>query len=184
MANDSALRKNSPVFSGVMMYFPDALIAISQHSKAGNEKHNPGQPLHWAKDKSKDQADCISRHLIDIGPNWDAIDEETGSFHAVALAWRSLALLQTLLERKKEPTKETPKYIKPTPTPTNGTLVYGNDRLSPEEIKECAKLDGQSLLDKILELTTPKGESYVSNRTKSKSSRKAKVSRRRNSRVR
>lgn len=97
----SQQRKDTPVFSGVMMYFPKAMFEIARHSKRGNDKHNPGQPLHWAKEKSKDQADCIARHLIDIGPNWDSVDEETGSLHAVALAWRALALLETVLEKKK-----------------------------------------------------------------------------------
>lgn len=100
--SDSQTRKNSPVFSGVLQYFPDAMMEISRHSKAGNDKHNPGQPLHWAKEKSKDHADCIARHLIDIGPNWDQRDPETGSFHATALAWRALALLQTLLEKEQK----------------------------------------------------------------------------------
>jgi hypothetical protein len=104
MKNSS--RKDMPVFSGVMQYFPDALLAISNHSKKGNDKHNPGEPLRWAKEKSSDQADCVARHLIDIGPNWDAIDEETGSYHATALAWRALALLQTVLERKNVNNKE------------------------------------------------------------------------------
>lgn len=95
-------RKDMPVFSGVMQYFPDALMAIALHSKRGNDKHNPGQSLHWAKGKSTDHADCIARHLIDIGPNWDHLDPETGSMHAMALAWRALALLQTVLDRSKE----------------------------------------------------------------------------------
>jgi hypothetical protein len=99
--NNSLNRKNKPVFSGVLQYFPDAIMEISTHSKKGNDKHNPGQPLHWSKEKSKDHADCIARHLIDIGPNWDEIDPESQSYHATALAWRSLALLQTLLERNK-----------------------------------------------------------------------------------
>lgn len=93
-------RKSQPVFSGVLMYFPDAVRVISEHSYRGNLKHNPGQPMHWAKEKSKDHADCIARHLIDIGPNWDELDPETGSLHAAALAWRALALLQTVLERR------------------------------------------------------------------------------------
>ena len=92
-------RKEMPLFSGCLMYFPDALLAVALHSKRGNDKHNPGQPIHWAKEKSKDHADCIARHLVDIGPNWDKIDPETGSYHAQALAWRALALLQTLLDR-------------------------------------------------------------------------------------
>lgn len=98
-SRDSKKRKNQPLFSGVLQYFPDALLSISEHSKLGNDKHNPGQPLHWDKSKSTDHADCIARHLVDIGPNWDARDHETGSLHAQALAWRALALLQTVLER-------------------------------------------------------------------------------------
>jgi hypothetical protein len=101
MSNDSQKRKGQPLFTGVLMYFPDALLAVSEHSRRGGEKHTPGQPLHWDKSKSSDHADCVSRHLLDIGPNWDGVDEETGSFHAVALCWRSLALLQTLLDKKK-----------------------------------------------------------------------------------
>jgi hypothetical protein len=96
-------RKDKPLFSGVLMYFPDALLAIAEHSNKGNSKHNPGQPLHWSKDKSGDHADCCARHLLDIGPNWDSVDEETGSMHAVAHAWRALALLQTVIERSKNP---------------------------------------------------------------------------------
>lgn len=109
---NSEVRKNSPVFSGVLMYFPEAIMEVSRHSKRGNDKHNPGQPLHWAKEKSKDHADCIARHLIDIGPNWDAIDSETGSLHAAALAWRALALLQTVLDKKKVETEYVPTVFR------------------------------------------------------------------------
>jgi hypothetical protein len=97
---DSARRKGMPLFSGCLMYFPDALLAVAEHSRKANDKHNPGEPLHWSKEKSKDHADCIARHLLDIGPNWDATDPELGSLHATALAWRALALLQTVLERE------------------------------------------------------------------------------------
>lgn len=113
-------RKSLPVFSGVLMYFPEAILAISEHSKKGNDKHNPGQPLHWAREKSTDQADCIARHLIDIGPNWDAIDPETGSLHAAALAWRALALLQTVIERKAlSPAEEASQQGQGVPSPAS-----------------------------------------------------------------
>lgn len=102
---DSKTRKGMPLFSGCLMYFPDALLAVAEHSRKGNDKHNPGEPLHWARGKSTDQADCIARHLIDIGPNWNAIDPEFGSYHATALAWRALALLQTVIERERETKK-------------------------------------------------------------------------------
>jgi hypothetical protein len=98
----SAMRKSKPLFSGVFMYFPDALMAVAEHSRKANDKHNPGEPLHWAKGKSTDHADCIARHLLDIGPQWNLVDPEFNSLHATALAWRALALLQTVLEREKK----------------------------------------------------------------------------------
>lgn len=101
---NSATRKNKPAFSGVLMYFPDAILAVAEHSKKGNDKHNPGEPMRWAKEKSVDHADCIARHLIDIGPTWDGKDLELDSLHATALAWRALALLQTVLEKQKKST--------------------------------------------------------------------------------
>lgn len=100
--SESARRKAMPVFDGAFMYFRDALLAVAAFSKKGNDKHNPGQPLHWAREKSQDQANCVGRHLLDIGPEWDEIDLEFNEPHAVALAWRSLALLQTLLEAKRK----------------------------------------------------------------------------------
>lgn len=99
---ESAKRKNKPLFSGCLMYFPDALLAVAEHSKKGNDKHNPGESIRWAKEKSKDHADCVARHLIDIGPNWDETDPEFDSLHATALAWRALALLQTVLDKKNQ----------------------------------------------------------------------------------
>lgn len=99
--DESKTRKSKPLFTGCLMYFPDALLAVAEHSKKANDKHNPGQPLHWSKEKSKDHADCIARHLLDIGQTWDEVDPEFGSYHATALAWRALALLQTVLEAKK-----------------------------------------------------------------------------------
>ena len=87
-------RKGAPVFSGVMNYFPDALMMIAELSMAGNEKHNPGEPLHWSKGKSGDHADCVARHLLEHGK----IDEEDGFSHTVKVAWRALALLQTEIE--------------------------------------------------------------------------------------
>jgi hypothetical protein len=87
-------RKNLPVCTGVLDYFPDALLAVAALSKAGNDKHNPGEPLHWARAKSGDEADAMMRHLIQRG----TIDEEDGIRHCVKVAWRALALCQKELE--------------------------------------------------------------------------------------
>lgn len=91
---DSAGRKKVPMFSGVVAYFPDAIAAVAEHSFKGNEKHNPGEPLHHARGKSMDHTDCIIRHVA----NYEGLDGE--SLEVVALAWRALALAQETLERK------------------------------------------------------------------------------------
>jgi hypothetical protein len=91
---DSAGRKRVPMFSGLLAYFPDACAAVAEHSYKGNEKHNPGEPLHHARGKSMDHTDCIIRHVS----NYDGMDGE--SLEAIALAWRAMALAQEVLERK------------------------------------------------------------------------------------
>ena len=94
----SAQRKAEPIYSGVLQYFPDALLAVSRVSKKGNDKHNPGQPLHWSRGKSNDHLDCVARHLITS----DEIDED-GETHLAHAAWRALAALQLLEEKKNAP---------------------------------------------------------------------------------
>jgi hypothetical protein len=92
LEDTSAKRKQYPVTSGLLDYFPDACAAVAEVSFHGNEKHNPGIPLHWARGKSMDHADCIGRHLIERGGFDGPIR------HSAALAWRALALLQEELE--------------------------------------------------------------------------------------
>lgn len=99
LPTDSAARKNMPIATGVIDYFPDALAAIAEVSKKGNDKHNPGEPLHWAREKSTDHADCIARHLIERG----RLDEDGGR-HSAKLAWRALALLQEEIEEERKAT--------------------------------------------------------------------------------
>jgi hypothetical protein len=93
----SLIRKGQPIFSGCMLYFPDALLAVAELSVAGNDKHNPGQPLHWSRGKSNDHGDCIVRHQLDVGK----IDGEDGFYHEVKVAWRALAQLQTFIEERR-----------------------------------------------------------------------------------
>jgi hypothetical protein len=90
-------RKNRPLARGVLDYFPDALLEVANLSRVGNEQHNPGQPLHWAKEKSQDEADALLRHLIDRG----TIDTD-GVRHSAKVAWRALALLQRELDAEAE----------------------------------------------------------------------------------
>lgn len=93
LPKEAAARKALPIATGVLNYFPDALLAVAEVSRVGNDQHNPGQPLHWAKHLSTDHADSLVRHLIDAG----TFDED-GMRHSAKVAWRALALLQTELE--------------------------------------------------------------------------------------
>lgn len=91
---DSKRRKAIPLTTGVFDYFPAALVEVAKVSKAGNDKHNPGEPMHHARGKSTDHADSIARHLLERG----GLDPDTGMLHSAELAWRALALLQQELE--------------------------------------------------------------------------------------
>jgi hypothetical protein len=93
LPTDAKQRKNVPIARGLLDYFPDACAAVAELSRIGNEQHNPGQPMHWAREKSTDHADCIVRHLIDRG----TVDTD-GVRHATKIAWRALALLQVEIE--------------------------------------------------------------------------------------
>lgn len=87
-------RKNTPVFSGVLNYFPDALREVARCSKIGNDQHNAGQPLHWDRSKSTDELDALTRHLLEAG----TIDTD-GVRHSAKVAWRALANLQKEIEK-------------------------------------------------------------------------------------
>ena len=92
----SAQRKEYPITTGCIDYFRDALLLVSHVSYKGNQKHNPGEPLHWARAKSADEEDAIGRHLL----NRYETDPEIGLEEASQLAWRALAFLQKLVEKK------------------------------------------------------------------------------------
>lgn len=93
----AASRKATPVFSGVLMYFPDAIQAVARCSKAGNDQHHPDLPLHWDRDKSQDEKDALVRHLMQSGE----VDSD-GIRHSAKAAWRALANLQKELESDNE----------------------------------------------------------------------------------
>jgi len=94
----AAARKALPICTGVLDYFPDALAAVAHCSKVGNDQHNPGLPLHWAKEKSTDEADALVRHLMQRG-TWD----NDGVRHSAKVAWRALALLQREIDAESQP---------------------------------------------------------------------------------
>ena len=96
MEKNKQKRKQLPIYSGVLKYFPDALAEVSKVSLAGNEQHNPKQPLHWDRSKSTDELDALTRHLLEAGK----LDTD-GIRHSAKLCWRALAHLQKEIEESE-----------------------------------------------------------------------------------
>jgi len=95
MEKDKQKRKQLPIYSGVLKYFPDALAEVSKVSRAGNEQHHPDKPLHWDRSKSTDELDALTRHLLEAGK----LDTD-GIRHSAKIAWRALAHLQKEIENE------------------------------------------------------------------------------------
>lgn len=96
LPKDKDKRKQMPIVRGVLDYFPDAIAEVAHVSYVGNEQHNPGEEMHWARGKSMDQEDCLVRHLMERG----TLDSD-GLRHSAKVAWRALALLQLEIEADK-----------------------------------------------------------------------------------
>ena len=85
LPEDAQARKEIPLYSGLMQYFPRALCAVAHQSYLGNQQHHPDKPLHWDRSKSSDEEDALLRHMVD--KEW------------VQVAWRALARLEKELEK-------------------------------------------------------------------------------------
>lgn len=89
-------RKNVPVVTGVLDYFPRAIAEVAKVSREGNRQHfPPGTPLHWREDLSADHADALVRHLMQRGTR-----DKDRMRHTAKVAWRALALLETELKHE------------------------------------------------------------------------------------
>tara|TARA_R110000851_G_scaffold191742_1_gene342351 strand:- start:971 stop:1273 length:303 start_codon:yes stop_codon:yes gene_type:complete len=84
-----AKRKAQPILTGLIDYFPNACLYVSEVSLKANDQHNAGQPMHWAKEKSIGDGNEILRHLIDRGK----LDDD-GLLHTGKVAWRAMELLE------------------------------------------------------------------------------------------
>jgi len=89
------VRKQMPIYSGLLKYFPDAIREVARTSYLGNIQHHPDKKLHWDRSKSTDELDALARHLMEAG----TIDTD-GVPHSAKVAWRALANLQKELEKE------------------------------------------------------------------------------------
>lgn len=128
---DAAARKAIPAASGVLDYFPLAILEIARLSKAGNDQHNPGEPLNWAREKSRDHADCLIRHFLERG----TLDTD-GLSHTVKVAWRALAMLQEELEARAGWTPDAALYQEELDRSDFGdTVPVKSGGFTPEELE-------------------------------------------------
>ena len=89
LPEDSKERKDIPIYTGVINYFPDAFVELAKLSLRGGVQHGQTrETLHWDRDKSTDHLDALCRHMID--EDW------------VEVAWRALANLQVQIEKENE----------------------------------------------------------------------------------
>ena len=89
LPTDATERKQIPIYTGFINYFPDAIAAVSKLSLEGALQHGQtAETLHWDRSKSGDELDALMRHLVD--EDW------------VQVAWRAMANLQKQIELEKE----------------------------------------------------------------------------------
>ena len=94
--DEAKRRKLTPMYSGCLAYFPDALAQVAQNSMVGHYQHNDHtEPMYWDRNKSADELDAIIRHLADHSK--DPYDAD-GRLHLSKVAWRALAMLQKFIE--------------------------------------------------------------------------------------
>ena len=91
-------RKDTPVFSGFIKYFPNAIKDVARLSLIANDQHHPNKPLHWDMNKSKDELDSCMRHLIDHASGIE-FDEDSVR-HLTKCAWRMMGMLERTLTNK------------------------------------------------------------------------------------
>lgn len=85
--------RNKIPLAALFDYFPLAMIEIAKVIQAGNDQHNPGEPVHWAREKSTDHGNKVFRHWLERG----TMDTD-GTRHTAKAAWRVLAELETECE--------------------------------------------------------------------------------------
>jgi hypothetical protein len=89
-------RKEFPIVTGLLDYFPLACAAVAHVSYVGNQQHSddPNAPMQWDRNKSSNEADCFGRHYLDRGSR-----DVDNCRHLAKAAWRILADLQKEIEK-------------------------------------------------------------------------------------
>ena len=106
METNKEKRKQIPLYSGLIKYFPDALCEVARVSYIGSKQHHPDKEIHWDREKSTDDLDALMRHLMENG-----MHDIDGVRHSAKIAWRALAHLQKEIEGDKTDARTEQWYI-------------------------------------------------------------------------
>lgn len=99
LPTDYQARKDLPLWDYMFGYFPDAWLAEVAVAISGNQQHNRGESLHWAREKSTDQLNTAFRHIFDHGQG--TAKDTDGCYHLAKAIWRLKAELQLTIERER-----------------------------------------------------------------------------------
>lgn len=111
LPTDAQERKKLQLFTFMFGYFADAWLEVVRIARLGNDQHNPGEPLHWARGKSTDQMNAAFNHIFDYGLG-NRIDSDGGR-HLSKAIWRLMAQDQLDIEeeRRTQTGQFTPKPV-------------------------------------------------------------------------
>lgn len=135
LPSDPLARKHIPLATGLVDYFPSALVAVAALSAKGNDQHNPGTPLHWDRSKSGDEADALLRHFLQRGTT-----DVDGVLHTTKVAWRALAMLQKELEAAGAPLAPGARNVPP-PTTEETSVLFDIDPALLAQIEQRLAAD-------------------------------------------
>jgi hypothetical protein len=98
--DEAKRRKMTPMYSGLLAYFPDALALVARNSMVGHYQHNDhNDPMYWDRSKSADEMDAMIRHMADHSKN---PRDKDGTLHMSKVAWRALAFVQKFIEEEQK----------------------------------------------------------------------------------
>lgn len=88
----------SPIFQGLLDYFPRSCEAIAKVSEVGAKKYS-WKGWETVPDGIARYSNALARHLIREAI--EEVDKESGRLHAEQVAWNSLARLELILREKE-----------------------------------------------------------------------------------
>ena len=89
-------RKQVPIKTGLLDYFPLTCAAVAATSYRATQQHHPGEPMFWEAGKSPDEVDALQRHEQHRGQT----DPHDGILHSVKVAWRAMAAAERELQAR------------------------------------------------------------------------------------